>query len=91
MIQLCRANARGIIHVTNSCDCTWFDFATEILREAASATRVRPTTSDRFVRPAERPKYSVLSPASLNAYGISMRRWEETVPDYLNQRAAFSS
>ena len=90
IIQLCRSNAKGIVHCTNSGDCTWYDFASEILRQAGSSTRVRPTTSDRFVRPAERPKYSVLSPASLNAYGLSMRGWKETLPDYLHQRSASS-
>ena len=86
--KLCRSDASGIVHCTNSGDCTWYDFAEEVLRVAGSNTRVRPTTSDRFVRPAERPKYSVLSPASLNACGISMRSWEETVPDYLSRRSA---
>ena len=90
IMKLCRSGARGIVHCTNSGDCTWYDFAEEVLRVAGSNTRVRPTTSDRFVRPAERPKYSVLSPASLNAYGISMSGWKETVPDYLKQRSAIS-
>jgi dTDP-4-dehydrorhamnose reductase len=88
IIKLCRSNARRIVHCTNSGDCTWYEFASEILRQAASHTHVRPTTSERFVRPAERPKYSVLSPASLTAHGISMRNWKETLPDYLQQRSA---
>ena len=90
IIQLCRSNGKGIIHCTNSDDCTWYEFAAEVLRNAGSNTRVRPTTSDRFVRPAERPQYSVLSPASLNAYGISLRSWKETIPAYLEQRSAGS-
>src|SRR5581483_12002602 len=32
MIALCRKNASGIAHVTNSGECTWFQFAREILR-----------------------------------------------------------
>ena len=88
IVQLCRAKARGIIHCTNSGDCTWFEFASEILRQAGSNTRVRPTTSDRFVRPAERPKYSVLSPASLSGCGISMRNWKETIFEYFTERSA---
>lgn len=86
IIQLCRANAKGIIHCTNSGVCSWYEFASEILRQASSNTEVMPTTSDKFVRPARRPTYSVLSNASLTAYGIEMRNWKETLPDYLQRR-----
>jgi dTDP-4-dehydrorhamnose reductase len=87
IIQLCGSGARGIVHATNSGDCTWFDFAKEILRQAGVSTTVKPTTSDKYVRPAERPKYSVLSSTSLSAYGIKMRPWQEALPDYLAERS----
>jgi len=32
IVQLCRANAEGIVHATNRGDCTWFEFASEIVR-----------------------------------------------------------
>ncbi len=86
IVQLCRANAQGIIHCTNSGDCTWYDFAREILSQAGSPTEVLPTTTEKFVRPANRPRYSVLSPASLSAYGICMRPWQQTLLPYLAQR-----
>jgi len=87
IIKVCRSNARGIVHCTNSGECSWYQFASEIVRQAGSTIQVRPTASERFVRPAERPKYSVLSPSSLTAYGITMRNWQETLPDYLQQRS----
>src|ERR1035438_7275916 len=31
LTELCRASARGIVHVTNSGDCTWYEFASAIL------------------------------------------------------------
>ena len=86
IVQLCRADAHGIVHATNSGDCTWYEFAREILTQAGSSTKVLPTTSEKFVRPANRPRYSVLSPASLGNYGIAMRAWPQTLPDYLRQR-----
>jgi len=89
--KLCRSDARGIIHATNRGECSWYEFASEIIRQGGLKTIVRPTTSDRFVRPAERPKYSVLSNASLSGYRIGMRPWRETVPDYLRERAASAS
>ena len=90
IIALCRAGAHGIVHCTNTGDCTWFDFASEVIRQSGKATRVRATTSNEFVRPAERPAYSVLSPSSLNAYGIHMRPWQQTLPDYLAARSTLS-
>src|SRR6185312_5651290 len=51
IVQLCRTSAQGIVHCTNSGDCTWYDFACEIVKQAGAKTTVKPTTSDRFVRP----------------------------------------
>ncbi len=85
--KLCQAGAKGIIHATNHGVCSWYDFASEIVREAGLKTVIRPTTSERFVRPAARPSYSVLSDASLSNYGITMRNWQETLGDYLRERA----
>jgi dTDP-4-dehydrorhamnose reductase len=87
IIQLCRKNASGIVHATNLGDCTWYEFAREILAESGSTTIVRPTTSDKFVRAAERPRYSVLSPASLEKYAIVMPSWQDALSRYLRERA----
>ncbi len=84
--KLCRTGANGIVHCTNSGVCSWFEFASEVVYQAGAKTVVRPTTSDKFVRPAARPRYSVLSPKSLEAHGIKMRAWQQTLPDYLRLR-----
>jgi dTDP-4-dehydrorhamnose reductase len=86
IIKLCRAEARGIVHCTNTGDCTWYEFAQEIMRQSELPTIVRPTTSDKYVRPAARPSYSVLSSASLLSYGITMRPWQQTLGQYLAER-----
>lgn len=86
IIQLCRKQARGIVHATNCGDCTWFDFAREILEQSGSQTVVRPVTSDKFVRAAERPKYSVLSSGSLTGHGITMPPWRDALSRYLKER-----
>jgi dTDP-4-dehydrorhamnose reductase len=84
--QLCRLNAGGIVHATNSGDCTWFEFAREIVKDAGLSARVRPVSSDQMARPAPRPAYSVLSPARLQAYGIAMPGWPDALGRYLEQR-----
>jgi dTDP-4-dehydrorhamnose reductase len=87
IVQLCHRRAEGIIHATNSGECTWFDFARDTVMEAGLSTIVRPTTSEKFVRPAERPKYSVLSPHSLKQYGITMPSWQDALKRYLAERS----
>ncbi len=86
IIQLCRKGATGTVHATNSGECTWFDFASEIVRGAGLETIVRPTTSAKFIRPAKRPSYSVLSSASLQQYGIVVPPWQDASKRYLNER-----
>ena len=90
IVQLCRRNATGIVHVTDTGDCTWYDFARAIVAGAGLKTVIQPTTSDKFVRPAERPKFSVLSPRSREQYGIAMPTWQSALRDYLSARASAS-
>lgn len=86
IIQLCRQNAQGVIHATNRGECSWFEFAEEIVSAAGMNTIVRPTTSDKFVRPAPRPHYSVLSSTSLDKHRITMPDWKTAARAYVRQR-----
>ena len=90
IVELCRKEAVGTVHVTNGGECTWFDYAAEIVRQAGLSAVVKPTTSDKFVRPAKRPAYSVLSSASLTNYGISMPMWQNGLQRYLQERQTSS-
>ena len=87
IVQLCRREAKGIVHVTNAGACTWFEFAEKIVRSAGLNTVIRPTTSQNLARPAVRPKYSVLSPRSLDAYQLSLPSWEDALARYLAERS----
>jgi dTDP-4-dehydrorhamnose reductase len=61
--------APGAYHGTAAGSTTWFGLARAVFEEAGlDPERVRPTTSDRFPRPARRPGYSVLGHS----------RWAET-------------
>ena len=86
IIELCRKNATGIVHVTNAGDCTWFEFASEIVKDGGLTTEVRPVSSQQMARPAPRPAYSILSATSLGQYGIEMPGWKHALRRYLEER-----
>ncbi len=79
--------AWGTYHVTQSDDCTWHEFATEIFRLAGLTVDLAPTSSAAFRQPATRPPYSVLENAGLQLLGIDgMRPWQTALADYLRQK-----
>jgi dTDP-4-dehydrorhamnose reductase len=84
--ELCRSSATGIVHVTNAGNCSWFEFAREIVRAAGLPTEVRPVSTQQMARPAPRPAYSVLSSASLQRWGIGTPSWQEALHRYLKER-----
>jgi len=87
--DLVRKDARGITHITNEGICSWFDFAREILLQSGrQSVPVLPITTDQSGRPARRPNYSVLSPASLHAYGLRLRPWQEALRAFLEERSS---
>jgi dTDP-4-dehydrorhamnose reductase len=86
IIQLCGSQASGIVHVTNAGECSWFEFAREIVKGGGLATEVRPVNSQQMARPAPRPAYSVLSAESLQRYGVTMPTWQDALQRYLRER-----
>lgn len=89
LVELCRKNASGIVHMTNSGDCTWYEFASEIVKASGLDTEVKPVSTSEFPRPARRPAYSVLSPATRIVYGIEMPSWQDALRRYLGKVSAF--
>ena len=86
IIQLCRKSASGIVHVTNAGDCSWFEFAQEIVARSGLGTEIRPMSTQQLARPAPRPAYSVLSATSLGRYGIEMPVWKDALKRYIEER-----
>jgi dTDP-4-dehydrorhamnose reductase len=85
--ELVDKDARNIVHINNHGICSWFDFAREILLQSGSSVALRPITTDQSARPARRPNYSVLSPASLDAYGVGLRPWQQALDAFLKERS----
>lgn len=85
---LLQHDVTGPLHVTNSGDCTWFEFARFIFAHAGlSHVEVRPTTTTEFGRPAPRPAYSVLDCSRyVSVAGTPLRSWQEALVVYLEAR-----
>jgi dTDP-4-dehydrorhamnose reductase len=78
IVALVEADApAGTYHATSAGETTWFGLARRIFELLGTdPERVRPTTSDRFPRPAPRPAYSVLGHDAWQAAGLApIRDW----------------
>jgi dTDP-4-dehydrorhamnose reductase len=71
----------GIYHVTNSGECSWYEFTKEIFRQANIHAEISPITSKDYPRPAHRPACSVLK----NSKITPLRPWQEALSDFLTQ------
>ena len=80
-----RAGDVGLFHATGMGECTWYEFAVEIMDRARLGARVVPTTSERFARAARRPAYSVLG--SEREPRIVLPPWQDGLAAYLAERA----
>jgi len=82
--RLVHQEATGIIHCTNTGECSWYNFAKEIIRIIGKEVKVIPITSYELDRPAPRPSYSVLSNERYyQLTGHRLRSWKEGLRDYL--------
>lgn len=74
----------GIYHFTNSGYCSWYDFATEIFRQAGMSVDLSPCTSEEFLRPAKRPPFSKLQNLMGLCQGLPLLpAWQEGLHAFL--------
>jgi dTDP-4-dehydrorhamnose reductase len=73
----------GVVHVVGSGECSWFEFAREILSRAGAGATVTPCATSEFPRPAHRPAFSVLR--SERGAPV-LPDWHEGLDEYLSAR-----
>ncbi|GAA4991062.1 dTDP-4-dehydrorhamnose reductase [Actinopolymorpha pittospori] len=78
-----RPDAAGVFHATSAGEATWCDLAREVFQLlGADPGRVRPTTTEKFPRPAPRPAYSVLGHDRWADFGMTTARdWRDALRD----------
>jgi dTDP-4-dehydrorhamnose reductase len=74
-----------IYHYSNEGECTWFDFAKEIVDILQIDCTVCPITSNEYPQLAKRPKYSVLSKNKISEeFDLSINNWKDSLKHCLN-------
>ena len=84
---LMEREARGLFHLTNAGECSWFEFAQATFDLTGIAVNMEPTTTVTGERRARRPPYSALASERLPETGVApMRPWREALADYLHAK-----
>jgi dTDP-4-dehydrorhamnose reductase len=69
-----------IYHYSNEGECTWFDFAKEIVDILQIDCNLCPITSDDYPQLAKRPKYSVLSKKKISEeFDLNINDWKDSL------------
>lgn len=87
--RLATSESYGTYHATCQGECSWYEFAVEIFRQAGLDPPLEPQTTAEAGRAARRPPYSVLGNQALRQLGIDlMPDWRESLASYLALKAA---
>jgi dTDP-4-dehydrorhamnose reductase len=80
---LAEADARGIVHLTNDGDCTWYEFAKQVFDFIGLPASIDALSSTEYPSRAHRPKNSALeSKRSL----VMLRPWQDALKAYLIEK-----
>jgi len=75
----------GIYHATNAGETTWYGLAVAALELAGIDAPVPPVSSDEFMRPARRPRYSVLDCSATTALIGPLPHWRDALAAALEE------
>ncbi len=77
----------GLYHTTSEGECSWYEFAREVMKYIDPEIKITPAKSSDYPSSAKRPAYSVLENKRLRQLGLNiMRPWQLTIPDYLKEK-----
>lgn len=80
LAQLITTGAYGTYHLAGQGGTSWFVLTCALYRHLGIRTPVRPVATSEFPRPAERPRYSVLT--TLQEPRIVLPPWEDGVAEF---------
>jgi dTDP-4-dehydrorhamnose reductase len=85
--ELVQTEAYGLYHITNSGECSWYEFAAKIFELLGLKPDFGPITSVEYGARARRPTHSVLAHKALLRLGLAdLRPWPEALEAYLEEK-----
>jgi len=84
-LQLLDHGAEGTVHAANDGQCTWYELAAAIVKQAGLPCSVRACTTADMPLPAARPRYSVLDLAATSVLVGKPRHWTEALTECLER------
>jgi len=89
-LRLLKTKRYGIYNYSNEGECSWYEFACEIIKILQNSedkfrnTKVIPIKSSQLKRAAKRPAYSALNKRKIKAViGIDISHWKESLKKFL--------
>lgn len=75
-----RAEYEGIYHYSNDGVCSWYDFATEIVKRSGLDCKVNPVTTAEYPTRTKRPAYSVLDKTKIkHIFEVEVPDWKDAL------------
>ena len=90
ILKLIETDEYGIYHCTGKGECSWYDFASEIMKLSNRKCEVKACTSEEYKamypNSAKRPEYSSLDNMMLRCtVGDEMRDWKEALNTFISK------
>jgi dTDP-4-dehydrorhamnose reductase len=82
----------GLVHLTASGECSWFEFTKAIMEIAEISVAIEPVATTRPPGGADRPLNGVLARPAADAAGLpALRNWREGLADYMEEAVCRSN
>lgn len=85
LLALAETDRPGIYHLTNSGQCSRYEFAQEIVRLAGYDVPIQPTVLSDFKRASTPPSYAPIANIFAAAAGVEMRPWQAALAEFVAQ------
>ena len=86
ILKLAITEEYGIYHCSGEGQCSWYEFACEIIKCFNIDAKINGCSTDKFKRKAKRPKFSVLENLMLKTtIGEFVRDWKEALEEFAKE------